>query len=96
MRDLDIDNYSSEIIGYHCYLLHNAGLIEAIDLGGGNDTTPYYRPKNLTWEGHEFIENAANENIWAQAKEVVSKVGDASFSIWASVLTTLVTKNLGL
>jgi Hypothetical protein (DUF2513) len=94
--NFEIDGYSEEQIGYHCYLLDQAGLIHAIDMSSDDDESPCAMPRCLTWSGHEFIENAKNENNWLQAKAAVGKIGDASFSVWVSVLTSIVTKSLGI
>ena len=91
-----IDGYTEEEVGYHCLLLDEAGLIKAADTSAMGEASPSAIPIRLTWEGHEFIENAKNENVWNQAKEAVSKLGDVSFSVWASVLSQVVTKNLGI
>lgn len=94
--DLSIDGYSEEQIGYHCFLLNDAGLIEAEEECASGEQSPFAIPTRLTWEGHEFIENAQNEKIWGQTKEAVHKLGNASFSVWAQVLTKVVMTNLGL
>lgn len=94
--NLEIDGFSSEQIGYHCLLLGEAGLIQATDATTMASRSPKASPVRLTWEGHEFIENAQNEKVWGQAKEAVGKVGDASFAVWADVLAQVVKQNLGL
>ena len=91
---LSIDGYNNEEIGYHCFLLAQAGLINAINNTGVGNTSPTSLPQNLTWQGHEFIDNAKNENVWLQTKQAVSKMGDVSFSVWANVLSQVVINNL--
>lgn len=93
---LTVDGYSNEKIGYHCYLLGEAGLIEAIDNTEIGSPSPTAIAQRLTWHGHEFIENAQNENVWSQTKKAVSKMGDASFSVWANVLSQVVINNLNV
>ena len=61
-----INGYSQEQVSYHVSLLHEAGLIKAIDLS--NNLSFYWEPKRLTWYGHEFLDSARNENIWGNAK----------------------------
>lgn len=95
-QNFEINGYSAELVGYHCYLLDQAGLIDAINISSDDDESPNAMPKCLTWNGHEFIQNAKNESNWLQAKAAVAKAGDVSFSIWASVLANIVTKNLGI
>lgn len=91
-----LEGFSDEEVGYHCYLLNDAGLIVAADTTSRGDKTPTAMPIKLTWKGHEFIDNAKNESIWAQTKEVTNKIGDVSFSVWTSVLSKIVMKNLGI
>lgn len=95
-RGLEIPGFTEEEIGYHCFLLNDAGLINADDDMGAGSPSPSSIPMNLTWSGHEFIVNAKNENIWGQAKEAVKKLGDVSLSVWTEVLTQIVKNNLGI
>jgi len=95
-RRIEIEGYSAEQIAYHCFIMDEAGLIQAADCSSMSSTSPEAIPIRLTWDGHEFIENASNENIWNQTKGAVAKVGDVSFSVWASVLSKVVLDNLGL
>jgi hypothetical protein len=95
-NDLGIENFSEEQIGYHCLLLNEAGLIQASEITTLASSSPIAIPIRLTWEGHEFVENAQNEAVWRQTKETVGKLGDVSFSVWATVLSQVVMRNLGL
>ena len=93
---LHIDNFSDEEINYHCFIMNEAGLIVATDTTSSCSLSPEAMPLRLTWNGHEFIENAQNEKVWAETKQAVSKLGDVSFTVWASVLSKVVMENLGL
>lgn len=94
--DLVISGYTDEQIAYHCFILDEAGLIKASNTTSSESLSPEAIPIRLTWSGHEFIENAKNDGVWAQTKAAVSKVGDVSFSVWASVLAKVVEQNLGI
>jgi len=94
-RSLDIEGYSEEEIGYHCFIMNEAGLIEASDITTMASLSPDAMPLRLTWNGHEFIENAQNEKVWSETKQTVSKLGDVSFTVWANVLSKIVLQNLG-
>ena len=71
--DLEIPGYPPEQIAHHVWLLQDAGLIEAQDLSTslGFD----YRPKKLTWVGHEFLDAARNDTVWRKTKELVKEKG---------------------
>jgi hypothetical protein len=34
-----------------------------------------YIAKNLTWEGHEFLDAARNETVWNSTKETAKQYG---------------------
>jgi hypothetical protein len=93
---LKIAGYTDEQIGYHCYLLADAGLIVGIDATNLSSRSPYYIPSTMRWEGYEFLESSRDPDVWKQAKDVVGKVGGASLNVWTSVLTKIVMQNLGL
>ena len=77
-------------------LMDEAGSIKANDDTRLSSSSPCYKPERLTWEGHEFIENASNDEIWGQAKTAVDKIGDVSFSVWGNVLSKIVLDNLSM
>ena len=72
--DFGIEGYSSDEVSYHVRLLADAGLIEARDLTTMQSAE--WKPKRLTWAGHEFIDAARNERIWCKTKAlVIEKTG---------------------
>ena len=93
---LELEGYNKSQIKYHCLIMGEAGLILAEDHTELGDTSPGASAIRLTWEGHDFIANAENEENWTQTKSALSKLGDVSFSIWGSVLTSVVKQNLGI
>lgn len=53
--------------------------------------------RGLTWEGHEFVDNIRNKNIWESTKKRVSGlVGSLSLSVVAAVAEAEAKKLLGL
>ncbi|NYF22189.1 hypothetical protein HDC36_003665 [Xanthomonas sp. JAI131] len=94
--ELAIDGYTDEQIGYHVYLLGQAGLVESIDRTNISRKSPYASIKTVTWIGHEFLASARSPKAWSQAKDLMHKAGGGSFQVWQSVLTQLVKQSLGL
>ena len=89
--DLELEGHSPDQISYHVMLLNEAGLIEANDLStlGG----PKWRPKRLTWAGHEFIEASRDESRWEKAKNIMKEKGSGmAFDVLRSVLIQLMMK----
>ncbi|OMC74248.1 hypothetical protein BK125_20830 [Paenibacillus odorifer] len=72
---VEIEGYEGEeereLVQYQVKLLRDAGYIEA--KGVLNPFEFYVR--NMTWEGHEFLDAARNEVIVNEAKEVAKKKG---------------------
>lgn len=95
-ESLLIDGYTEEQIGYHCYLLVQAGLAEGVVNTPLEAPSPSAILLNLTWQGHEFAASAQSPTIWSQAKDVMHKVGDGSFQVWQGVLTDVVKSSLGV
>ena len=87
---------SKERVGYHVYLLYNAGLIEAYT-GRKPQRTDGYTPAHLTWEGQDFLEAARNDVVWKKALDrIADKGGGATFEILKAILVALLKENLGL
>ena len=79
-----IDGVDAQVISYHVKLLNQAGLLEADDLSTSNFE---WKPVSLTWHGHEFLDSVRDDSHWAEAKEVLSRLGNSSFAILTQVVT---------
>ena len=88
--DIDIEGYGSEQIGYHLYLMLDAGLIEGSDITCTDDSAPQAMASNLTWAGHEFADVARSSPLWEEAKGTIMKrVGSISIDLMIQYLPTL-------
>lgn len=65
-HDVIVDGHADSEINYHIILLHEAGLIEALDVS--NLSCMCWRPQRLTYAGHEFLDAARSDTIWQKAK----------------------------
>ena len=74
-------------------LLHEAGLINA-----ENSTTFdgfKWEYKHLTWQGHEFLDSARDENLWKQAiNKSKEEAKNFSFEFLKIVLSELAKRSL--
>src|SRR4030042_5078552 len=85
-----IEGYSSLEIKYHLLLMDEAGLLRCEREVKSTGRTIYVLPMSLTWQGHEFLEAARNNDIWRRAKTIVyEKSGALSFEMLKSVLLYL-------
>lgn len=82
--ELKVEGYSQEQIGYHVYLMNQAGLLLANDTSHRpaydpdmEDLSPEATPICLTWEGHEFLEAAREPSMWQAALRMFREKGAA-------------------
>ena len=66
-HDISVEGYSEEEINYYVLLAHEAGLIDAADLTTMDGVC--WKPKRLTYQGHEFLDSARSDTVWNKAKE---------------------------
>jgi Hypothetical protein (DUF2513) len=84
-------------INYHLELLIEAGLVvgEVHHMMGGNP--PVIRIERLSWEGHEFLDNARNEPVWKDTmKQVKEKGGSVAVGILTQILASAAKQQFGL
>lgn len=91
-----VDEYPKNVVSYHVHLLTDAGLIEAHKAYTLGPDGYNWLPKHLTSSGHDFLEAARNEEIWAASKQQLEKVGVASLTILKDLLIQIAKQKLGL
>ena len=88
---------SNNEISYHVKLLYEAGLIEAIDASSMGPDGFDWKAKSLTWHGHEFLDAARDNTIWAKVKaKVAAAVGTTSVEVMLELLKQQAKGALGL
>jgi hypothetical protein len=65
-HDVEIEGRTENEITYHVMLLHEAGLIEAMDLSTLSGVC--WKPQRLTYNGHQFLDAARSDTVWQKAK----------------------------
>src|SRR3990172_5582998 len=93
--DLSIEGYSEDQISYHVLLIHEAGLIEAMDMStfGG----PSWKPVRLSWEGHEFLDASRDDSRWSAAKAPLAMAGGGlAFEVLKLLLISSLKQAVGL
>lgn len=80
---------ASDVIG-HARLILERGLAKGRLIRGGAAIA------NLTWEGHDFLDNARDNGVW---QTTMKAAGHLSFGVFLKVLETVATqfalKNIG-
>lgn len=85
--NLEIEGYTAEQIGYHSYLIVDAGFARGADATFYEHTLPNWKILHLTSAGHDFADAARSDSIWAKAKKlVIEKTGGATIDVMKQVL----------
>ena len=89
---VELDGFTADQIGYNISLLSQAGLIEEWGAGHGSANNQYdHSASSLTWRGHEFLDNARNDNVWNKAiEQTKGRLASVSFSILDSLLVNII------
>jgi hypothetical protein len=96
-QDYAVEGYTADQVGYHVWLLGQAGLMKVIDVTSHGSSGPQAVPLNLTWEGHDFIDAARSETTWSQAMKKAKSVGGSlSFVVFKQLLESVIRSQLGL
>lgn len=94
---LVFEGYTAEQVGYHAYLLIDAGLARGADVTSHSSNSPQAIVQSLTWEGHEFIDAARDDTRWQKAKSIVAeKGGGVTLDLLKALLVSLTKIALGL
>lgn len=95
--DLSFDDYPDEQVGYHAYLLIDAGLARGSDVSTMGSSAPEGMITSLTWAGHEFADAARDETRWNRATTMVKeKGGTITFDVMKALLISFMKDYFGL
>lgn len=88
-----LTDYPRQDIFYSVYNLNDIGFINAmIQYGDGHVYSCLIT--NINYEGHEFIKNIRDNNIWNKTKSIADKLGsnslEALFKISSNIITELI------
>jgi Hypothetical protein (DUF2513) len=89
--------YDEPQIEYHLDLLIEARLVvgEVHPLQGGY--SPIITVERLSWDGHEFLDNARNESIWKETVKIVKeKGGSVAVGVLTQILASVAKQQFGL
>ena len=62
-----------------------------------NGPYPFFNIVDISYDGHEFLDNIRNDNVWTETKQtILENIGSASLSIVSTVAAAITTRWLGL
>lgn len=86
-QPLKLDGYSADQIGYHSFLIVDAGLAIGFDFGGCGHSGPMWQIDHLTSAGHDFADAAREDGTWRKALSIAKdKAGGLTIDVVKELL----------
>lgn len=86
--------YTIDDLVYTTLKLSEGGLINASTIGSLSGKGFIIR--SITWDGHEFLDNIRDNDIWNKTKNTISKINGVSIPIISDIAKSILLKKLGL
>ena len=86
------EGYSETAIGFHYYLLGDAGLAVTISVQSHGDPLPKHTLINISWAGYEFLDTCRDPTTWEKAKETLNDAGADLGNVTLDTLKALLIK----
>jgi hypothetical protein len=94
---LVVDGVDEATVAKHIEFLEDAGFVEANLLRTETEGAIRGQVKRITWQGHEFLEAARSNSIWAKAKaEIATKAGSVPLELMHRLLLKISARALDL
>lgn len=91
-----LSKYSKDELQYNALKLRSEDYIVALKYSGSNITKIIYID-DLTWSGHELLNDIRSDTVYNAAKDKVKNtVGTVSISVFQQVATAIIVGMLGL
>lgn len=91
INSVQINDYSKEEILYSADKLYEAGYISADRrITIGSKGLPQINVKSITWNGHQFLDNVRDRNVWENTKGILSKFSSVSIGVVNNVATQII------
>ena len=89
LRDFDEDK--KYLVAYHVKMLTDSGILHSIVSNNIGDQPTQFHVRELTWEGHEFLDSIRVERTWKKVKDFVKdKGGVMTFDVIKAVAANII------
>ena len=91
------ENNSHKKVGYHIWLVKEAGYLAASFLRADGD--PYYavQVSQLTWAGQDLADSLRTESVWNEVKKRLAKAGvDVTIDLLKALAIKIAAEKLGI
>jgi hypothetical protein len=86
-----IENYTDDEISHALTIMKEAKFIDATETKRPGSRYPVIIPTRLTWEGHDFLDAARDDDRWNKAKKIITDNmgGNVPFDVLNTILLSL-------
>jgi len=89
----EADEDEAQKLAYHIrMMIEEVGLVRGIEAGSHSGTN--WLNINLTWQGHEYLDDVRDPEVWKQAKAGAEKFGGLSFELFGALAKGLVKQQI--
>ncbi|OHY31284.1 hypothetical protein BI362_02925 [Streptococcus parauberis] len=91
-----LEKYSNDEIQYHSIKLIQEEYVQGLKVSGSDITNAIFM-EDLTWKGHELLNDIRSESVFKETKtKVINSIGTVSLSIFQQLAVDIAMKTLGL
>lgn len=88
-----LPSYTEDEINYACLKLSEGNLLNVVTMKSIGMTHPAIcRIEEITFAGHEFLDNIKSDNVWCKTKQVAKGIGSFSLQTLKDISTSVVTE----
>lgn len=80
-EEIFFDDEDDVVVARHVDLLVNEGFIEGTSSRRWGEPYNYWLVKDLTWDGHDFLDEIRDYLTWERTKKGVEEAGSFSFDL---------------
>lgn len=88
-----LPSYSKDELTYTCLKLNEGNLLNILKMDSDNGTS-VANISDITYEGHQFLENIRNQSTWETVKQKLSLLGSSSVPVIMSVASQLMIEKI--
>lgn len=88
-----LPSYSKDELTYTCLKLNEGNLLNVLKMNSDNATS-VANISDITYEGHQFLENIRNQSTWETVKQKLSLLGSSSVPVIVSVASQLMIEKI--
>lgn len=88
-----LPSYSKDELTYTCLKLNEGNLLNVLKMNSDNATS-IANISDITYEGHQFLENIRNQSTWETVKQKLSLLGSSSVPVIVSVASQLMIEKI--